>query len=116
MTKPFSIVVSAGAPATYLLDTHGTNSLYILSLTSFTKDMLAYGAIVFANGFIVSHGVELTFLILGACQGVCWLTTIPMYVYGNLKRAWSFMSTCPIVPKTRTLTEPNPHMRRSTCE
>ena len=50
---------------TYLLDKHGTNSLYILSLTSFSEDMPANGTIFFANRSIVSHGVELMFFILG---------------------------------------------------
>ena len=51
---------------TYL---HDTNSLYILSLTSFTKDMLAYRATFFANAFIVSHGVELTFFSSACARG-----------------------------------------------
>ena len=87
---PFSLVISGGAAVAYLLDTHGANSLHILTLTHFTKDALTYGSTFSANGFVLSHGVNVTLYMLAACQAVCWLATIPMYVYG--KRVRSFVS------------------------
>ena len=92
----FSMVVSGGAAVTYLLDTHGANALHILSITNFAKNMVLYGSTFFANGIIVSRGVKVSLLILGACQAVCWLASVPMYVYG--KRVRSFVSGCPLRP------------------
>ena len=86
----FSMVVSGGAAVTYLLDTHGANALHILSITNFAKNMVLYGSTFFANGIIISRGVKVSLLILGACQAVCWLASVPMYVYG--KRVRSFVS------------------------
>ena len=91
----FSMVVSGGAAVTYLLDTHGANALHILSITNFAKNMVLYGSTFFANGIIVSRGVKVSLLILGACQAVCWLASVPMYVYG--KRVRSFVSACTAV-------------------
>ncbi|KAM5538316.1 hypothetical protein V8D89_007918 [Ganoderma adspersum] len=89
----FSMVVSGGAAVTYLLDTHGANALHILSITNFAKNMVLYGSTFFANGIIVSRGVKLSLLILGACQAACWLASVPMYVYG--KRVRSFIARHP---------------------
>ncbi len=86
----FSIAVASGATVAYLLDTHGADALHILSLTTVAKDMVLYGSTFFANGFILSRGVKVSLLIIGACQAVCWLSSIPMYVYG--KRVRSFVS------------------------
>ena len=86
----FSIVVSGSAAVTYLLDTHGTNALHILALSNFAKNMVLYGSTFFANGMVLSRGVKVSLLILGACQAFCWLASVPMYVYG--KRVRSFVS------------------------
>ncbi len=86
----FSMVVSGGAAVTYLLDTHGADALHVLSVTNFAKNMVLYGSTFFANGVVVSRGVKASLLILGACQAVCWLASVPMYVYG--KRVRSFVS------------------------
>ena len=86
----FSIVVSGSAAVTYLLDTHGTNALHILALSNFGKNMVLYGSTFFANGMVLSRGVKVSLLILGACQAFCWLASIPMYIFG--KRVRSFVS------------------------
>ncbi|KAI1784320.1 MFS general substrate transporter [Ganoderma leucocontextum] len=88
-----SLVISGGAAVTYLLDTHRENALHILSITTFAREMVFYGSTFFANGFILSRGIKLSLLILGACQAVCWLVCIPMYVYG--KRVRSFIARHP---------------------
>ena len=87
----FSLSVCTGAAVTYLLDTHGANALHILSLTNAAREMVLYGSTFFANGFILSHGVKVSLLVIGACQAVCALACIPMYVYG--KRVRSFVSS-----------------------
>ncbi|KAI1791927.1 MFS general substrate transporter [Ganoderma leucocontextum] len=90
----FSMVVSGGAAVTYLLDTHGgANALHVLSVTNFAKNMVLYGSTFFANGVVVARGVKASLLILGACQAVCWLAAVPMYVYG--KRVRSFIARHP---------------------
>ena len=78
----------------YLIDAHGDDALHIISLMDFAKNVLIYASAFFANGIVLSAGVKLSLLIYGVCQAICWLTTIPMYVYG--KRARSFVSAlCP---------------------
>ncbi|KAH9884634.1 MFS general substrate transporter [Cubamyces lactineus] len=89
----FSIVVSGSAAVTYLLDTHGTNALHILALSNFGKNMVLYGSTFFANGMVLSRGVKVSLLILGACQAFCWLASIPMYIFG--KRVRSFLARHP---------------------
>ena len=74
----------------YLIDAHGDDALHIISLMDFAKNVLIYASAFFANGIVLSAGVKLSLLIYGVCQAICWLTTIPMYVYG--KRARSFVS------------------------
>ncbi|KAI0652733.1 MFS general substrate transporter [Trametes meyenii] len=91
----FSMVVSGSAAVTYLLDTHGANALHILALSNFGKNMVLYGSTFFANGMVLSRGVKVSLLILGACQAFCWLASIPMYVFG--KRVRSFIARHPHV-------------------
>ncbi|OJT13961.1 Protein HOL1 [Trametes pubescens] len=95
----FSMVVSGSAAVTYLLDTHGPNALHILALSNFGKNMVLYGSTFFANGMVLSRGVKVSLLILGACQAFCWLASVPMYIYG--KRVRSFMFTR-VFPKNFT--------------
>ncbi|KAM5535246.1 hypothetical protein V8D89_011052 [Ganoderma adspersum] len=92
-TLYFSTLVSGAALFPYLLDAHGDNALHIISLMDFAKNVLIYASAFFANGIVLSAGIKLSLLIYGACQAVCWLTTIPMYVYG--KRARSFVARHP---------------------
>ena len=82
------MVVSGAAAITYLLDTHGGNALHVLALTNFLKNMVLYGFTFFANGMVLYRGVEVSLLILAACQAGCWLLTIPMYRYGKRVRAF----------------------------
>ncbi|KAL1950905.1 hypothetical protein VTO73DRAFT_54 [Trametes versicolor] len=89
----FSMVVSGSAAVTYLLDTHGPNALHILALSNFGKNMVLYGSTFFANGMVLSRGVKVSLLILGACQAFCWLASVPMYIYG--KRVRSFIARHP---------------------
>ncbi|KAI0640296.1 MFS general substrate transporter [Trametes polyzona] len=89
----FSMVVSGSAAVTYLLDTHGPNALHILALSNFGKNMVLYGSTFFANGMVLSRGVKVSLLILGACQAFCWLASIPMYIFG--KRVRSFIARHP---------------------
>lgn len=86
----FSMVVSGSAAVTYLLDTHRANALHVLALSNFGKNMVLYGSTFFANGMVLSRGVKVSLLILGACQAFCWLASIPMYIYG--KRVRSYVS------------------------
>ena len=83
------LMVSGSAALVYLLDTHGANALHIISLMCFFKQMISYSATFYANGIVESKGVTTSLYILAACQGVCWLATIPMYIFG--KRARSFV-------------------------
>ncbi|KAI0756085.1 MFS general substrate transporter [Daedaleopsis nitida] len=84
----FSMVVSGSAAVTYLLDTHRANALHILALSNFGKNMVLYASTFFANGMVLSRGVKVSLLILGACQAFCWLASVPMYVYGKRVRAF----------------------------
>lgn len=86
----FTMVMSGAAAVTYLLDTHGPNTLHVLALSNFFKNMVLYGFTFFANGMIERRGVKTSLLILSGCQAVCWLASIPMYVFG--KRVRSFVS------------------------
>ena len=94
----FSMVVSGSAAVTYLLDTHRANALHILALSNFGKNMVLYASTFFANGIILSHGVKVSLLILGGCQAVCWVASVPMYVFG--KRVRSFVSVKPDADST----------------
>jgi len=89
----FSLVVSASATITYLLDTHGGNALHAFALTNFMKNMVLYGFTFFTNGMVLNRGVKVSLLVLAACQAFCFLMTIPMYRYG--KRARAFISRHP---------------------
>lgn len=84
------MVVSGSAAVTYLLDTHRANALHILALSNFGKNMVLYASTFFANGMVLSRGVKVSLLILGGCQALCWLASVPMYIYG--KRVRSFVS------------------------
>ena len=88
----FGLVSSSGAAVTYLLDTHGTNAQNILSIVRAADYLIFYGSTFADNGIVISRGIKVSLLILGACQAVCFLATIPMYVYG--KRVRSFVSHC----------------------
>ncbi|CDO77295.1 hypothetical protein BN946_scf184753.g45 [Trametes cinnabarina] len=95
MMLNFSMVVSGSAAVTYLLDTHGENALHILALSNFGKNMVLYGSTFFANGMVLSRGVKVSLLILGACQAFCCLASVPMYIFG--KRVRSFIARHPQV-------------------
>lgn len=74
----------------YLLDTHGgANALHIFALTNFGKNVASYGSSFFANGIVESRGVTISMYILAACEGFCFVCTIPMYIFG--KRVRSFV-------------------------
>lgn len=83
------MVVSGSTAVTYLLDTHGPDALHCLAITNFLKNIILYGFTFFANGMIMHRGVKTSLLILAACQAFCWLSSIPMYIYG--KRVRSFV-------------------------
>ena len=87
----FSMVVSGSAAVTYLLDTHRANALHIFALSNFGKNMVLYASTFFANGLVQSRGPRFALIVLGACQAVCWLSSVPMYVFG--KRVRAFVST-----------------------
>ena len=82
------MVISGSAAITYLLDTHGGNTLHVFALTNFLKNMVLYGCTFFANGMVLDRGIKVSLLILAACQAFCWLLTIPMYRYGKRVRAF----------------------------
>lgn len=84
----FSMVVSGSAAITYVIDTHGYNALHCLALSNFTKNMLLYGSTFFANGVIINRGVKFSLLVLGGCQAFCFLSSIPMYIYGKRVRGY----------------------------
>ena len=84
----FSMVVSGSTAIVYLLDTHGANALHILALSNFSKNMVLYGSTFFANGMVQNRGVTVSLFILAACQGFCWLATIPMYLFGKRVRSY----------------------------
>ena len=84
----FSMVVSGSAAVTYLLDTHRANALHVFALSNFGKNMVLYASTFFANGMVLSRGVKVSLLILGACQAFCWLASVPMYVFGKRVRAY----------------------------
>ncbi len=89
----FSMVVSASAAVTYLLDTHGSNAVHCLAISNFAKNMVLYGSTFFANGMVENRGVKVALLILGACQAFCWLASVPMYIFGKRVRSYvSFFS------------------------
>ena len=83
----FSMVVSGSAAITYLLDTHRENALHVLAVTNFAKNMVLYASTFFANGLVQSRGPRFALIVLGACQAVCWLSSVPMYVFGKRVRA-----------------------------
>ena len=96
----FSLVASVGAATSYLLDMHGADAQHILSLTRPIDILLFYGATFFVNGVFVARGFTTSLLVLGACQAVCFLPSVPMYVYG--KRVRSFVSaSCSLSAFTR---------------
>lgn len=86
----FSMVMTGAAVITYMLDTHGPYALQVLAIVNFLKNMVLYGFTFFANGMIASRGVKTSLLILAGCQAFCWLSSVPMYIYG--KRVRSFVS------------------------
>jgi hypothetical protein len=86
----FSLVMTGAAGITYLLDTHGPYALHVLALVNFLKNIVLYGFNFFANGMIASRGVKVSLFILAGCQAFCWLSSVPMYVFG--KRVRSFVS------------------------
>ncbi|KAI0082117.1 MFS general substrate transporter [Panus rudis PR-1116 ss-1] len=93
MMLNFSMIISGSAAVTYLLDAHGPNALHCLAISNFTKNMVLYGTTFFANGMVINRGVRTSLLILAACQGFCWLSSIPMYIFG--KRARSYIARHP---------------------
>ena len=84
----FSLVVSASAAITYVLDTHGGNALHIFAVTNFLKNMVFYGFTFFVNGMVLQRGLKVSLLILAASQAFCLLLSIPMYRYGKRVRAF----------------------------
>ncbi|KAJ3575250.1 hypothetical protein NP233_g1218 [Leucocoprinus birnbaumii] len=91
----FSMVMTGSAVITYLLDTHGPNALHILAVVNFLKNMVLYGFTFFANGMIARLGVKTSLLILAGCQAFCWISSIPMYIFG--KRVRSFIARYPAI-------------------
>ncbi|KAM5542526.1 hypothetical protein V8D89_003985 [Ganoderma adspersum] len=89
----FGLVSSSGAAVTYLLDTHGTKAQHILSIIRSADYLIFYASTFADNGIVASRGIKVSLLILGACQAVCFLASIPMYVYG--KRVRSFIARHP---------------------
>ena len=99
-----STVVSNSTRTAYLIDTHGANASHIIALTEFFTNVIAYGAAFFANGLVLSAGVKRTLLVVGAVQAACWLTCVPMYVFG--KRVRSFVSAAILCRASRPLSMP----------
>ncbi|PIL31059.1 MFS general substrate transporter [Ganoderma sinense ZZ0214-1] len=88
-----SLVVSSSTVIAYVIDTHGANASHIVALSECAVNLISFGATFFANGVVLSAGVKRTLLVVAACQAACWVTCIPMYVYG--KRARSFIARHP---------------------
>ncbi|KAM5531176.1 hypothetical protein V8D89_015146 [Ganoderma adspersum] len=89
----FSLVVSSATRVAYVIDTHGVNTSHIIALTEFAMNLIAYGATFFANRVVLSAGVRRTLLVVAGVQAACWLTSVPMYVFG--KRVRSFIARHP---------------------
>ncbi|THH33339.1 hypothetical protein EUX98_g821 [Antrodiella citrinella] len=87
----FSMVVSGTTAVVYLLDTHGANALQIFALSNFLKNMVLYGSTFFANGMVQNTGVTVSLFILAGCQGVCWLASIPMFIFGKRERSYTYL-------------------------
>ncbi|KAM5541493.1 hypothetical protein V8D89_004683 [Ganoderma adspersum] len=85
----FSLVVSSVTRVAYVIDTHGANASHIIALTEFAMNLIAYGATFFANRLVLSARVRRTLLVVAGVQAACWLTSVPMYVFG--KRVRSFI-------------------------
>ena len=84
----FSMVVSGATAVTYVLDTHRTNAMHILAVTNFIKNMVLYASTFFANGLVQTRGPRFVLLVLCGCQAVCWLASVPMYIFGKRVRAF----------------------------
>ncbi|KAM5538357.1 hypothetical protein V8D89_007959 [Ganoderma adspersum] len=89
----FSIVVASATRVAYVIDTHGAHASHIIALTESAMNVLVYGTTFFANGVVLSAGVKRTLLVVGACQMACFLTCVPVYVFG--KRVRSFIARHP---------------------
>ena len=87
----FSVVVTNATRVAYVIDTHGAHASHIVALAECAVKLLSFGATFFANGLVLSAGVRRTLLVVAAVQGACWLTAVPMYVFG--KRVRSFVSS-----------------------
>ncbi|KAJ7598367.1 MFS general substrate transporter [Mycena floridula] len=93
MTIDYGLLVSSSSSLVYIIDTHGQNAVHCLTLINFVKITLMYSFSFFANGLVLKKGVKDMLVILAICQTVCWVMSIPMYIYG--KRARSFIARHP---------------------
>nr|VWO97977.1 Uncharacterized protein [Ganoderma boninense] len=89
----FTISVATATRVAYVIDAHGANAAHILTLTESVMYLLTYSATFLANGIVLSAGVRRTLLVVAAIQAACWLTCVPVYVFG--KRVRSFIARHP---------------------
>ncbi|KAK5084920.1 hypothetical protein LTR70_006391 [Exophiala xenobiotica] len=84
------VQLGTSAVVTYVCDSHREQSAEAFAIMNFIKNMFAFGLTFYVNDWIVQQGVRDCFFAIGGITIGCFLTTIPMYIFGKRARSWVF--------------------------
>lgn len=100
----FAVVMSCTATFSYILDAHRDVSLEMMIALLMMKNFWAWGSTYFLNDWVVAHGPEKMFYIIGAIQTVICASSVAMYVYGKVVRDYyarnNWLKMAGLYPKT----------------
>ncbi|KAJ5249732.1 hypothetical protein N7489_000142 [Penicillium chrysogenum] len=80
------------AVGTYIVDSYRDMNIEIFIITMVVKNFLFFGFSFFLNTWIVEWGPAKMFYCIGGIQAAFCLTTVPMWSFGKLVRAWWYSS------------------------
>lgn len=86
----FGCSLGSTTAITFAVDSYRQYSGEALVTLNFSKNIL-HGLVwsLFFNTWLQADGSRLVFIVIGAIQLGCMLTTIPMYIYGKRARMWT---------------------------
>lgn len=84
------VQLGTSAVVTYVCDSHREQSAEAFAIMNFIKNMFAFGLTFYVNDWIAGQGVRDCFFVIGGITIGCFLTTIPMYIFGKRARSWVF--------------------------
>jgi len=80
--------IGGTAVIAYLIDTHRKHTPEAVAVINLSKNLCLYGFSAISVDWIAALGIADTMATLAGLSALCYLTAVPMYIYGKRVRSW----------------------------